>query len=276
MTPDADGASAAARHRVGEYLLRAPDYEQLQRWARALGMTPTDVLAVLQDTTLHAPADLNSVSVGNLGLHVAHGAFLSLVWDFDRLPLTLEDWVPGLLLTELCVRGIWPGSRSKPLRPGLPYLGILRIGACNLGALDLSQVPSLGSLLCVGNRLRELNLGALPQLRVLECSYNALCTLNLSGVPALQGLICRGNRLSTLQLGDVPALQALDCSHNQLAALDLTGAPVLEALASSANPLRALDTTPTPQLANLWVDARVKLPHLPPGCAIHPVTACPT
>ncbi|MEZ5555253.1 leucine-rich repeat domain-containing protein [Haliea sp.] len=248
-----------ARFKLGDYEFREPDYQQILRWAEALGMAPEALLNVLEDSKCREATPEEQRFV------VKDGAITSLVWDLDRLKDAPGIWGRGLMIRELYVRGEWPDNIST-WYPILPYLQVLEIpvktskddllsllSAPNrLTELDLSAVPELTFLSCARNQLRELNLSPVPKLTELYCDGNQLSELDLSAVAELQFLFCASNQLTQLDLSAVPELEALGCNHNQLTELDLSAVPKLDAFDCETNQLTELDLSAVPELGLLY------------------------
>ena len=199
-------ALGVARFRIGDHLLREPDYRQILQWAEALGMAPETVLEVL------VSSELTTESCGwsePIAFALEEGAIVNLTWDFDRLPLVPEIWESGLLVRTLGFRGAWP-EPAIALRPSLPHLRTLVCGCLGLASLDLSQVPGLTVLDCRGNRLIGIDLSPVPRLTSLECSGNQITRLDLATVPGLTWLGCGGNQITEIDLSPVPRLTSLE------------------------------------------------------------------
>ena len=104
---------ANARFRLGEYLLREPDYNQILLWAEAMDMSPEQLLEHLCEG-YRFEEDIKFV--------VEHGSIVSCVWDFEHLPLLPNTWLDGLRLRVLA----FTGNRSESydaLAPSLAQLG---------------------------------------------------------------------------------------------------------------------------------------------------------
>lgn len=177
-----------ARFRIGEYLLREPDYRQMLRWAGSLELTPEALLAEL------AAIRLEPLLGGYepLGLAIEDGAIISLAWDFERLALIPATWESGLLVRTIGFCGNWPDAYT-PLRPVLPRLQTLICPEIGLESIDLSKLPGLTGLYCWDNSLTELDLSPVPRLTMLRCWRNQLTELDLSPVPGLTELHCDEN-----------------------------------------------------------------------------------
>jgi hypothetical protein len=91
--------------------------------------------------------------------------------------------LPGL--RSITIRSWMHLSRVQRLPPSLTKLEI----TCNyqLRSLDLSPVPGLISLHCMGNKLTGIEgLSACTQLTFLNCTYNNMTSLRLCGLPQLR------------------------------------------------------------------------------------------
>ena len=111
---------SAARFRIGEYLLREPDYRQILHWAEALGMAPEGVLEELAASRVEPKEWEHWMDSEPIAFALEDGAIVSLAWDFDRMPLIPETWQEGLQIRTLGFqKGDWPDA-STALRPHLP------------------------------------------------------------------------------------------------------------------------------------------------------------
>ncbi|MGD9663356.1 MAG: leucine-rich repeat domain-containing protein [Porticoccaceae bacterium] len=233
--------------RISEFEILEPDYRQMQIWASALQMMPEELVAILAESVAE-----NQIWDGERStdavFNVENGHIQTLVWDFDQLPLSALDTLPGLQLQSLffkhsCPRGV--------LRLKIPTLNQLNCISTKLTELDLSAVPQLAELNCWGNELTELNLSAVPKLAKLYCGDNKLTKLDLSAVPRLSKLGCWENKLTDLDFSAVPELAELYCWKNELTELNLSAVPKLAKLYCWENELTELDLSAVPQLAGL-------------------------
>ncbi len=258
---------SAARFRIGEHLLREPDYRQILRWAEAGGMRPEEVLQRLAESVfeLTRSKDPNDPLIR---FSIEDGALLSVVWDFELLPFIPDSWVFGLLIREFGFYGVGPDAINI-LRPDLPMLTVLACARGSLERLDLSKVPGLTKLTCLGNKqLTELDLTPVPDLIRLDCRANSLTDLDLTPVPRLTEFICTYNNLSKLDLTPVPGLSKLSIGFQNLTELDLRPVPRLTSLFCGGNNLTELDLTPVPGLTMLdcWENSLTELDITPaPG-----------
>ncbi len=231
--------SAQRRHRIGKYDFRNADHEQIQRWARALGITPEKVVSGLE----RSDSGSCDVSFG-----VSGGAIISLVWNFDTFPLDNWMWVYGLIIDRLVVTGT-PSNSRLPKLPGC--LHALYCTNCGLTTVDLTTVPGLVLLDCSSNELVTLDLTTVRDLKELDYCFNRQIKVDLKPVPGLKRLNCSGTTLTTLDLSIVRELTELNCGINQLTTLDLTPVSGMIQLSCMCNQLTTLDLTPVPQLKSL-------------------------
>ena len=113
---EAQGLSQS-RFRLGNYLLREPDYQQILLWAEAMDMSPLKVLQCLADA-VHSD---EGFPYSELSFAVENGAIVSMFWDFDVLPIVPNTWMKGLQIRDLGFFWQCPGScahRSGGLLPG--------------------------------------------------------------------------------------------------------------------------------------------------------------
>ncbi len=141
-----------ARYRIGEYLLREPDYRQVLHWAAALSMPPESVLAQLAASRLDPYPWQN---LDPITFVLEDGAIRSMVWDFGRLPLAPEHWEDSLLIQSFGLKGTWPEHQGT-LRLYLPHLRILYCNGSDISLLDISGTPRLTALDCSCNQLTAL------------------------------------------------------------------------------------------------------------------------
>ena len=272
--------AAQRRYRIGDYEFREADYAQIQRWAGRLGMESEEVMERLASSQKERPHSDKIAA----DFQVADGAIVSLVWDFDLLPLTNWEWGRGLQMTRLGILNA-PTGFLPPLPECLhelicddnqltsltlaqvPKLKKLHCTNNELTTLDLTPVAGLQQLSCRSNRLTGLDLTPVPGLQLLDCSSNQLIVLDLTLVAGLRKLYCYRNRLTELDLISVPRLQKLHCWNNQLTELELTPVPGLQELNCSFNQLTELELIPVPRLQKLYCSfnqlTELELIHMP-------------
>ena len=86
------------------------------------------------------PVDVSSFESA-ITFSVEHGSIVSLVWNFEVLPLRDFNWVPGLRIRAMCLRGM-DSNLSDGHLPKLPScLQVLACFANQLTELDLTAVP---------------------------------------------------------------------------------------------------------------------------------------
>lgn len=233
--------AAQRRYRIGDYEFREADHAQIQRWARRLGMEPEKVVEVLASSQKNRSREIDA------DFQVTDGAIVSLVWDFDLLPLTDWAWVRGVRTARLGILNAPSG-----FLPPLPeYLHELICYDNNLTSINLTQVPKLKKLWCWNNKLSDIDLNYVPQLQKLYCWTNQISHIDLSGVPELTELGCANNQLTDLDLNPVSKLKKLNCYSNQLTYIELASVSGMESLWCGKNPLTQLDLRPVPKLQSL-------------------------
>ncbi|MDI6749489.1 MAG: hypothetical protein QMD73_04870 [Rhodocyclaceae bacterium] len=162
-----------ARHRLGAYELREPDYRLICLWADDLSMAPQALLDILAQSRLDPK---RYYGVAPVAFAVQDGAMISLAWDFDRLPRFPDLWVDGLSLQTLAFIG-------------------------SEGLHGVSLAPRVPSLLRLCIRLKDPLYALMRVLRRPALSARAKdCHLDLSGVQNLTVLECIGFGISRLDL----------------------------------------------------------------------------
>ncbi len=256
--------AAAERFRIGSYELRTPDYRQILLWAKALDVEPAGIIQRLESSVCERGDHWR------LTFKVEDGSIVTLPWDFDLLPLSVFEWVDGLVIREVGFKGSPKAPPQISLR--LQFLARLNCSAIELTELDLTNVPRLTDLQCHSNQLTALDLTNVQGLTMLwchtnhfteldltnvtglvqfSCSHNQLTKLDLSNVPALSELACSNNQLTVLDLSNVAGITHLSCENNQLTELDITNIVGLIELDCSGNRLSRLDLTNVPALRDL-------------------------
>ena len=157
------------RFRIGNYELCDPDYRQILLWAAALEFEPEGIIERLESSG--AEDDWGDALTA---FKVENGSIVTLAWDFDLLPLSVFEWVDGLVIREVGFKGEPKASPNISLR--LPLLVRLDCSGTNLTELDLSKTPALNELSCSCNELTKLDLSNVPRLTKLSCSENQLTT----------------------------------------------------------------------------------------------------
>ena len=237
-------ALAAAHFRIGDYGFCDPDYRQILIWAEELQLEPVEILKRLLCT---------EISVGHFGkttwkLAVIDGHIVTLVWDFNVLPISVFKWVNGLSIQSLAFKSAATANISLQL----PTLKELHCCCISLTQLDLSNVPNLFELWCSHNiDCTQLNLSSVPNLTTLICGHNNIDSLDLSNVPNLAELWCLRNPIKKLDLSNVPNLKRLWCEHNNLTELNLSNVPNLTELNCRLNQISELDLSAVPNLVEL-------------------------
>lgn len=140
-------------------------------------------------------------------------------------------------------------------------------------ALNVSQMPSLITLLCSGNGLSTIDISQNPALEMfignnnqfttldvtqnlllnyLDCSQNDIDSINVTQNSLLTMLYCSGNLLNTVDVSQNPALYTLDCSYNLLSDLNVSQNSQLKELKCQFSTLPTLDVTQNPALIKLF------------------------
>lgn len=123
-------ALTAARFRIGNYELRDPDYRQILLWAKALELEPAVIIERLESSFCEVKAaELEPAGIierlessfcergdgWRLTFRVENGSIVTLAWDFDLLPLSVFEWVDGLVIREVGFKGCRRASREISL-----------------------------------------------------------------------------------------------------------------------------------------------------------------
>ena len=142
----------------------------------------------------------------------------------------------------------WQNKLTNIKLSGLPNLQKLD---CHynpsLTILELSNVPSLETVICASCDLRSLDWYDL-KLSTLNCSYNR----NLTFLNNSRDYNNPGRALTSLNVTECSSLNTLKLRDNdELATLDLTGCNSLQYLDVTYNKLTTLDLTPCPNLINV-------------------------
>ena len=134
-----------------------------------------------------------------------------------------------------------------------------------LTSLDITGCTGLTALHCNNNQLTTLNISALNNLTTLNCSSNKLSgdfsytnhsafkTLDISSNPNLKYIYCYGNGLTSLNVRNCPELTTIDCNGNKLNSLDVSSLNKLVTLHAHNNALKTVNVTNCSALKELWV-----------------------
>ena len=264
-----------ATFKLCEYDLKVQDYQQILVWARQLNEDPESIVEKLED------AEYQAYEGDTLKLEIKGSAIVTLVWDFNELPLSDFEWIDDLSIANIVFRN---GKGSENLNLNLPALRrlycsdnnlkqiefkktpelrLVDCGENSLTSLPLKNIQKLEILRCNGNKLKalpiehlekltELNysgnpkliqptLNKIPNLKHLACSSLMLKELDLSGLKNLNYLDCHDNKLETINLSHTPNLTWLDCKHNEVTSLNLEQTPKLAGLDCKANILTQIN-----------------------------------
>ena len=163
------------KFRIGDYEWCEPDYRQILAWAKALDLTPAEVVSRLRGK--EQPLNWPALKGDDQTSQFVDGKLRMLGWDFEVLPLREFVWEDGLTVTHLRFFGT---PKTPPeLRLCLPSLTHLSCGGLGLTELDLSPVPLLTKLWCNRNRLTELDLSPVPLLERLTCTGSPIGVLDV-------------------------------------------------------------------------------------------------
>lgn len=149
-----------------------------------------------------------------------------------------KEW-KGDISTVLKVSNSDTGIKRIVLKGSVTYLSLE--GNSDPMDIDVTQMPCLEVLKCIGNELASLDVSNCVALKELDCKSNQLTSLDISKNVALTTLYCNNNPLSSLDLSKNVALTYLDCSNNQLTSLDLPKNGALANLFCYSNQLTSLN-----------------------------------
>ena len=145
-----------ATFKLCDYDLKVQDYQQILVWAKELNRDPEYIFEKLED------AEYQAFEGDTLKLEIKGSAIVTLVWDFNELPLNHFQWIDDLSIANIVFKN---GSGDEGL---------------------FLNLPALRRLYCPENRLKQLELTNTPELRLLDCSENALTSLSLSNNQKLE------------------------------------------------------------------------------------------
>ena len=216
-------------HRIGDHELQWPDYQLVCSWAEQLKIPPKSVLNdLLEQIPLHTRS---------FGTTLIDGSFINLVASRTLIGIKGLPAIQGLRIERLSfdfrekMDLLFSDYNSSPIPFNTGYITALG----HPTELDLSVIPNLKELWCLGNELEYLDLSPVPCLKKLVCASNGLFELNLSPVPNLMELWYSQNIITDLDLSPVPNLIGLSCVGNSgsdacLLDLDLSRVSMLEEL----------------------------------------------
>ena len=157
------GGLRQVRFRIGDHVLREPDYRQIFLWAEALRLSPEELLAVLAESRRE-----QSQFHDEYIFVVEDGSLKALVWDLARLPRFPDIWVEGLRIDTLCFVVDYDTELSEALS--------LAPRARSLRQILFPKFWHSEN----GIKLRRLCLGGVPSLERLTVNHTALTDLDLS------------------------------------------------------------------------------------------------
>ena len=197
----------------------SPPALSVSKGARIISMMAGDAVSRLKSPSVRIPTKTWRV-----------GDFAFCRDDYEQLlrwvcairredgPRTVEDLVSKLQRSFMESK-FWSENYASWVVEG--RIKLVDLSGLGLEVLDLSGVPTLTELKCVGNQLTELDLSPAPALTEVWCNHNHLTKLDLSNSSALNKLWCWDNHLTELDLSQVPGLFFLACQDNQLDELDI-------------------------------------------------------
>lgn len=135
-----------------------------------------------------------------------------------------------------------------------PKLGTIMCGQNNLTTLDVSHNLALVGIYCPENSMTTLDVSHNVALKVLDCHTNQISgALDCSTMSDLSSINCSDNKLTSLLLPSNDRLVGLSCSDNRLTSLDLSHLPSLDELNCYNNLLTSLDLTKNVKLTELYI-----------------------
>jgi hypothetical protein len=111
------------------------------------------------------------------------------------------------------------------------------------GALDVSGMGALQTLVCSNNQLSVLDVSGCDALFELNCDHNALTALNATGLQSLRQLMAESNQLNSVILTGCNTLTTLSLSDNLLQSLDISALPLVSHFECLSNPMTQLHVT---------------------------------
>jgi hypothetical protein len=106
-------------------------------------------------------------------------------------------------------------------------LEVIKISSHNFTVLDLSNLPSLRTLICRNNNLVSLNVSNNPNLNILDCNGNMISALDVSSNSLLGGLNISNNNIYTIDLSNNLNLHNFIANNTPLAVIDLSNNPFI-------------------------------------------------
>jgi hypothetical protein len=161
------------------------------------------------------------------------------------------NWTPANPADGSYVPSNWTGVAWDGGATNQRIVGLYLTGTNLTGALNLTGLTALKTLLCGMNNVTSLNVSGLTALEMLACTNGSLTSLDVSGLTSLTTLLCSGNGLTSLNLTGLTKLTNIDCSINNLTSLNVSTLTVLEGLSCSGNNIASLDVSNLTKLTYL-------------------------
>ena len=240
-------------HKLGEYQLCDPDFQQIHSWAKSLRMAPNVLLQTLAKTIYRSQYE-DTIGSGTT-FFVEHGRIKNVVWDFDALPIEEFRWQEGLRIETL----FFMGTPTAGIVLDIPSLLCLNVSYLDLTELNLTGVPGLLVLFCRRNRLSKLDVSNHDYLEVLCCDYNQIKELKFGTHMTIGILSCAENKLESLNVSRLSSIESLWCGGNQISKLDLSNARSLKTLSCTNNPIESLDIRQCSALKNFFKNSGVRV-----------------
>ena len=174
-------------------------------------------------------------------------------------PVYYVDWGDGKKVeyrtedpayTSNSLVGYVSGEVIKVYAPSTTALGV---GNTGYEAIDVSGMPDLLRLSCVGNAFSSLDLSNNAEIDELICRDNPLTQIIFPENCALTSLDCSSTLLRSLDLARTPSLKWLAAVSCRLESVDLTQVPMLEYLHLGNNNLESVDLTPLSALDKAYL-----------------------
>ena len=167
------------------YKLRVQDYQQILCWARNINADPEQIIERLEDS------ELQVFDGETIKFEIRGTAIVSLVWDFELLPIEHFGWLEELSISTI-------GLKNSPSTPELAF-----------------NLPALQKLYCFENQLSSIDVSEASSLVLIDCADNNIKELNVDNCRNLRTLRCNGNQIESLNLDPLNSLEELNISQNK-------------------------------------------------------------
>lgn len=174
-------------------------------------------------------------------------------------PVYYVDWGDGKKVeyrtenpqyTSNSLMGYVSGDVIKIYAPSATALAVSNAG---YEAIDVSGMPELLRLSCVGNAFTSLDLSKNAKIDELICRENPLTQIVFPENCALASLDCSSTLLRSLDLARTPSLTWLAAVSCRLESIDLTQVPLLQYLHLGNNNLESVDLASLTALENAYL-----------------------